>query len=235
VKQLILVTGGNGRFAQVLKKENKILNLKFLLKNELDILNLKSIERCLLKYKPKMLFHCAGLSRPMYLHDEDISKSIDLNIIGTANVVKVCSKYNIKIIYFSTGYVYEGEKGNYSEKDPVKPFNNYGLSKLGGETSVLMYKNSLILRITMMENPYPYKKAYTNLISNFIYHEDLVKILPHIITKKGIINIGGKKQSVYDFVKKTKKDIKKNKLKKNSNLPLNQTMNLSLLNKILKK
>ena len=235
MKQLILVTGGNGRFAQILKKENKILNLKFLLKNELNILNLKSIERCLLKYKPKMLFHCAGLSRPMYLHDEDISKSIDLNIIGTANVVKVCSKYNIKIIYFSTGYVYEGEKGNYSEKDPVKPFNNYGLSKLGGETSVLMYKNSLILRITMMEKPYPFKKAYTNLISNFIYHEDLVKILPHIITKKGIINIGGKKQSVYDFVKKTKKDIKKNKLKKNSNLPLNQTMNLSLLNKILKK
>jgi len=235
VKQLILVTGGNGRFAQILKKENKILNLKFLLKNELNILNLKSIERCLLKYKPKMLFHCAGLSRPMYLHDENISKSIDLNIIGTANVVKVCSKYNIKIIYFSTGYVYEGKKGNYSEKDPVKPFNNYGLSKLGGETSVLMYRNSLILRITMMEKPYPFKKAYTNLISNFIYHEDLVKILPQVITKKGIINIGGKKQSVYDFVKKTKKNIKKDKLKKNINLPLNQTMDLSLLNKILKK
>ena len=235
MKQLILVTGGNGRFAQILKKENKILNLKFLLKNELNILNLKSIERCLLKYKPKMLFHCAGLSRPMYLHDENISKSIDLNIIGTANVVKVCSKYNIKIIYFSTGYVYEGKKGNYSEKDPVKPFNNYGLSKLGGETSVLMYRNSLILRITMMEKPYPFKKAYTNLISNFIYHEDLVKILPQVITKKGIINIGGKKQSVYDFVKKTKKNIKKDKLKKNINLPLNQTMDLSLLNKILKK
>ncbi len=29
--------------------------------------------------------------------------------------------------------MYEGKKGNYSEKDPVKPFNNYGLSKLGGE------------------------------------------------------------------------------------------------------
>ena len=84
MKPLILVTGGNGRFAQILKKENKILNLKFLLKNELNILNLKSIERCLLKYKPKMLFHCAGLSRPMYMHDENISKSIDLNIIGTA-------------------------------------------------------------------------------------------------------------------------------------------------------
>jgi len=235
LKPLILVTGGNGRFVKILKKENKKLNLKFLDKKDLNILNLNSIEKCFVKFKPKVIFHCAGLSRPMTIHEQNISKSIDLNIIGTANMVKVCEKYNVKIIYFSTGYVYEGKKGNYSEKDPVKPFNNYGLSKLGGETSVLMYKNSLILRITMMEKPYPYKKAYTNLISNFIYHEDLVKILPHIITKKGIINIGGKKQSVYDFVKKTKKDIKKNKLKKNSNLPLNQTMNLSLLNKILKK
>ena len=235
MKPLILVTGGNGRFVKILKKENKKLNLKFLDKKDLNILNLNSIEKCFVKFKPKVIFHCAGLSRPMTIHEENISKSIDLNIIGTANMVKVCEKYNVKIIYFSTGYVYEGKKGNYSEKDPVKPFNNYGLSKLGGETSVLMYKNSLILRITMMEKPYPYKKAYTNLISNFIYHEDLVKILPHIITKKGIINIGGKKQSVYDFVKKTKKDIKKNKLIKNKNLPLNQTMNLSLLNKILKK
>lgn len=235
MKPLILVTGGNGRFVKILKKENKKLNLKFLDKKDLNILNLNSIEKCFVKFKPKVIFHCAGLSRPMTIHEENISKSIDLNIIGTANMVKVCEKYNVKIIYFSTGYVYEGKKGNYSEKDPVKPFNNYGLSKLGGETSVLMYKNSLILRITMMEKPYPYKKAYTNLISNFIYHEDLVKILPHVITKKGIINIGGKKQSVYDFVKKTKKDIKKNKLNKNTNLPLNQTMNLSLLNKILKK
>ena len=58
---------------------------------------------------------------------------------------------NIKIIYFSTGYVYEGKKGNYSENDAVKPFNNYGLSKLGGECAVMMYKNSLVLRITMTE------------------------------------------------------------------------------------
>ncbi len=36
----------------------------------------------------------------------------------------MCKKNNIKLIYFSTGYVYEGTKGNYSENDPVKPFNN---------------------------------------------------------------------------------------------------------------
>ena len=47
----------------------------------------------------------------MNIHDSDISKSIDLNIIGTCNIVKACKKNNIKLIYFSTGYVYEGKKG----------------------------------------------------------------------------------------------------------------------------
>ena len=100
----------------------------------------------------------------MSLHQSYISKSIDLNIIGTANVVKVCKKFNIKLIYFSSGYVYSGVKGNYLENDSVKPFNNYGLSKLGGECAVSMYKNSLILRITMIEKPFPYKKAFFDLL-----------------------------------------------------------------------
>ena len=50
------------------------------------------------KIKPKIIFHCAGLSRPMSLHQSNISKSIDLNIIGTANVVKVCKKFNAVIL-----------------------------------------------------------------------------------------------------------------------------------------
>ena len=46
----------------------------------------------------------------MDMHDKDISKSIDLNIIGTSNITKVCSELNIKLIFFSTSYVYPGEK-----------------------------------------------------------------------------------------------------------------------------
>ena len=231
--KLILVTGGNGRFAKILKKKNKILNLRFLSKKDLNILDINSIEKNIIKYKPKIILHTAALSRPMAIHNSDIIKSINLNIIGTANIVKICEKYGVKLIYFSTGYVYEGRTGNYSENDPVKPMNNYGLSKLGGECSVLMYRNSLVLRITMTEKPFEYKAAYENLISNFMFHEDLVKILPKIIDKFGIINIGGKSQSVYNFVKKTNKNIKKIKVNKKLNIPLNQTMNLSLLKKIL--
>ena len=229
----ILVTGGSGKFSKILKEKNSLLKLTFCSKNECNILSLNSINKAIKKNKPKIIMHCAGLSRPMSLHEKDINKSIDLNIIGTANLVKVCKSKNIKIIYFSTGYIYEGKNGNYSEKDPIKPFNNYAISKLGGECSVSMYKNSLILRITMTEKPFLYKKAYTNLKTNFMFHEDLVKILPKLINKKGIINVGGKSQSVYDFAKKHNPRIKKIKCLKSEKTPLNQTMNLSKLKSYL--
>ena len=138
------------------------------------------------------------------------------------------------MVYFSTGYVYEGTRGNYSETDPVKPFNNYGLSKLGGECAVSMYNNSLILRITMTAKPFLYKKAFSNLKTNYMFHEDLVKMLPKLINRKGIINVGGKTQSVYSFAKSKDKTIKKIKAKKNKLMPLNQTMNLAKLKKLLK-
>ena len=231
----ILVTGGNGRFAKILRKKNVLLNLYFTSKKECNILDLNSLEKIIKKIKPKVIMHCAGLSRPMNIHEKDIIKSIDLNIIGTANVVKMCKKFKIKLIYFSTGYVYEGTKGNYSEKDPVKPFNNYGLSKLGGECAVQMYKRSLILRITMTEKPFLYDKAYTNLESNYMFHEDLVNILPKIISKKGIINVGGDTQSVFNFAKKYNNKIIPIKLTKKNKLPLNQTMSLKKLKAIINK
>lgn len=235
MKKLILVTGSDGRFCKILKKKNKILKLYFASKKECDILDVNSIEKIIKKVNPQIIMHCAGLSRPMDVHNINISKSIDLNIIGTANIVKACERNKIKLIYFSTGYVYEGTKGNYSENDPVKPFNNYGLSKLGGECAVSMYQNSLILRITMTQKPFMYKKAYTDLKTNFMFHEDLVDILPKIITKKGILNVGGKSQSVYSFAKKYKKNVKKIKTKPNESLPLNQTMNISKLKEIITK
>ena len=234
MKSKILVTGGGGRFAKVLSKYNSKLNLYFASKKECNILNNSSINKIIKKVKPKIIFHCAGLSRPMNIHEKNIEKSIDANIIGTANIVKACKRKKIKLIYFSTGYVYNGSKGNYSENDGTKPFNNYGLSKLGGECAVSMYKNSLILRITMTEKPFLYKKAFSNLKTNYMFHEDLVKMLPKLINRKGIINVGGKTQSVYSFAKFQDKSVKKIKAKKNNLMPLNQTMNLTKLNKLLK-
>ena len=201
-KNRIVVTGGTGRFGSELKKIKNKYELLFPTKQKLNILKSKTIDNYLKKRRPKYLLHLAGLSRPMKIHEKDIDKSIDLNIIGTANITKACSKLGIKLIYFSTSYVYPGTRGNYKETDPLLPKNNYSLSKLGGESSVQMYKNSLILRVCMTEKPFVHKKAFYDFNTNFIFHDEVAKILFRLINKKGIINLGGKAQTVYEFVKK---------------------------------
>ena len=172
----------------------------------------------------------------MKVHDENIKKSIDLNIIGTANITKACEEKNIKLIYFSTNYVYPGKKANYKENDNLLPVNSYAWSKLGGEASVQLYKNSLILRVCMTEKPFIHKFAFSNVITSFTYHENIAKVLFKLINRTGIINIGGPAMSVYDFAKKDNKLVLKKKLKKSNKvgIPINSSINISKLKKILK-
>ena len=230
-KDKILFTGGSGKFGEVFRRMHQNKKILYPASNQLNIKNYKSIKKYISKLNPKYFVHTAALSRPMNIHDRNIIDSIETNIIGTCNVVKACSEKKIKLIYFSSNYVYPAKKGYYNEKSAVLPFNNYAWSKLGGEAAVQMYKNSLILRICMTEKPFLYKKAYTNLKTNFMFHEDLAKVFFKLINKKGVINIGGKSQSVYKFAKKYNKDTEKGKLN-NSLLPLNSTMNIVKFRKL---
>ena len=228
----ILVTGSNGRFGKILKSFKT--NNKFIFRNkkQLNILSPSSIKKNINKFKPNYILHLAALSRPMSIHNKNIIDSINLNIIGTCNVVKEAAKKGIKIIYLSTNYVYPGNKGNYKETDPVKPWNNYGWSKLGGESAVQMYKNSLILRVCMTEKPFVHKKAYANVKSNFIFQEDAAKLIFKVINKKGLINIGGSSKTIFDFAKYNKKNIKKKYSK--GEFPKKMDMNLNKLRKLIK-
>lgn len=236
MKKNIVITGGNGRFGSVLKKINNKNNLLFPSKKKLNILKFNSLKNYLKIKRPKILIHLAGLSRPMDMHDRNINKSIDLNIIGTANIVKICSLLRIKLVYFSTHYVYPCNTGGYSENSPLLPINNYAWSKLGGEAAVQMYKNSLILRVCMTEKPFVHKSAFANVKSNFIFHEDVAKILFKLINKKGIINVGEKIQTIYNFAKKNNSEVKKIYLKNKSKIefPKNPSINIDKLKKIIR-
>jgi dTDP-4-dehydrorhamnose reductase len=124
----ILITGENSRFCNFLKKDLIDYKTYFTSKKNFNILNLKQMRNYIKNKKIKYLIHIAGLSRPMNLHEENIKLSIDLNIIGTANIVKLCNELKIKLIYFSTHYVYPCKTGNYKETDPLFPINNYAWS-----------------------------------------------------------------------------------------------------------
>ena len=172
----------------------------------------------------------------MNSHNKNINKSIDLNIIGTSNIVKACSNNKIKLIYFSTNYVYPGKRGNYKETDDLNPINNYAWSKLGGESAVKLYKNSLILRLCITDYPFVHRKAIKGAFSSFIYNKEVAKIIPYILDEIGVINIGGKRRDIYEFAKSfSDSKINKISLSKIKNFPKDSSVKIDKFKKIIKK
>ena len=232
----ILISGGYGRFAQELIRQNSTHDIIALSKQDMDITDPDSIETAIKKYTPEIFIHAAALSRPMNVHDMNADKSISLNIIGTSNCVNACMKYDIKIVYISTDYVYPGLTGNYLESDGVYPINKYAWSKLGGECAVMMYDNSLILRMAMIEYPFPHLKAFDDSFKSCIWHTDAARSVYQLIEKNaiGIYNVGGSKKSIYNFVCNENVNIlpiSKNDV--NESVPADVSMNVTKLNNTL--
>ena len=85
----------------------------------------------------------------------------------------------------------------------------------------------------MTEKPFIHKKAYANVKSNFIFQDEVAKLILKVLKKKGIINIGGPSQSVYKFAKEFNTKIKK--IYSKGEFPKRTDMNLSKLKKIIKQ
>lgn len=236
-KDKIVFTGSTGKFGKIFKNKYSIKNILYPSKKIFDINNYNSIFYFLKKKKIKLVIHAAALSRPMDIHEKYPDLSIKTNIIGTSNLVIACKKLNIKIIYLSTNYVYPINKKNSKEEDPVLPINKYAISKLGGECAAQMYDKSLILRIAMTERPFVHAKAYKDVMVNYLYHDEVVKLFPQLINCFGIINIGGKVRNFYDFAKISNSLVKKVYAKKilKKNYFKYQIVNTRKLTTILKK
>ena len=206
----ILISGGDGGLAKEIVKQNTEHDIAAPNRRQMDISRNIDIVSNLTMHKPDIFIHAAAMTRPMVEHIKYPGRSIASNIIGTANVVCSCMSYNktynknIKIIYISTDYVYPGTTGNYKEEDPLLPINEYAWTKLGGECSVKLYQNHLILRACITQSPFPHKKAFIDSYKSCMYHKDAAKIILKLINKNlnGTINLGGNRLSVYDFASK---------------------------------
>ena len=80
---------------------------------------------------------------------ENKNLSNNINVNYTKNLIDECINNNKKIIFFSSDYVFDGNKGNYSENDKPNPINLYGEQKLKIENYLKSQtKNYTILRIS---------------------------------------------------------------------------------------
>lgn len=232
----ILISGGDSKFSKELQKHNIDHTIIPLSKKEMNIMDPESIYDAIHKHSPDVFIHTAALSRPMSLHSEYPEKSININIIGTSNCVVACLKYNIKFVYISTDFVYPGVTGGYNEEDSLLPINKYAWSKLGGECACMLYDNSLILRMAMVEKPFPHKKAFIDSFKSSIWYPDAAKIVFKLIDLdlRGIYNIGGERKSIFNFASEEDFNIlpenKDNILEK---VPNDISMNINKLKNIL--
>ena len=113
------------------------------------------MERYIRAHRPSVIVHAAAFVSPPLI-DKTPQKAIEVNIIGTAVIAELCSRYKIKLVYISTDYVFRGDKGNYKEDDLVFPMNKYAWSKLAGECAVHV-DDYLIIRTSFGEKVFPYE------------------------------------------------------------------------------
>ena len=196
----ILFTGGSGLLGGEVKSLMPLAYYPSSL--EFDVTNYVLMQEFLKQRTIKLLIHAAAFTSPPSV-DKEPETAIGVNIIGTANIVKLCMANNIRLVYISTDYVFKGDQGNYTEDAPMSPVNKYAWSKLGGECAVKLYDNALIIRTSFGPNEFPYPKAFidqwTSRESVRYIAKKIVAILDRDIT--GIVHIGGKRRTVYEYAK----------------------------------
>jgi len=200
-----MLVSGDGKLARALVNlSSDDLQVIKLPKKVMDITDEYEVSETIKRYMtqpnyPKYFVHTAALTKPMSINDRNPIMSLSTNIVGTANVAKICHKYGIKFIYISTDFVYDSIDG-VDEDSGLKPSNNYGWSKLGGECVTKLIPESLILRCSLCDIPFRHKVAFDDVYRNSIIHSDVAKIILKVKDEIGVINIGDKYQSVYNFV-----------------------------------
>lgn len=236
----ILLTGGSGTLGRAIINSGLFKNIYAPTSNQVNILHYKKLKNFIFKNKINLIIHCAALARVKEC-EKNISKAIEINVRGTLNIIKSIQKKKIKLIYISSDSVYPSLRGNYSEADPIKPYNTYGWTKVAAEFLVKTLGKFLIIRTRFFsKDKIFFKYSANNIYSSSIEVNKLVVIIYKLIKKNisGIINVGQKKISDYDNYKQYNKKLKscsQNKIFKEINFKIgtNSSLNLNKLKKIL--
>jgi len=132
-------------------------------KDDLNLTDAKQVEHYIKATKPDYLINCAAYTA---VDNAEKNKQDAFSINGEAvrKVADICADCGIKLIHFSTDYVFDGENENaYLPQDHTAPINLYGTSKLAGEQAVQdSGAQYLILRISWLYAPWD--KNFFNFI-----------------------------------------------------------------------
>ena len=134
----VLVTGVKGQLGYDVVKECEKRGIEAIGVDveEMDITDAAACERVITESKADAVIHCAAYTAVDAAEDnEDLCRKV--NAEGTRNIAEVCRKLDIKMMYFSTDYVFNGQgERPWEPDDPREPLNVYGQTKYEGELAV---------------------------------------------------------------------------------------------------
>lgn len=226
----ILMTGGSGLLGSEIKKiEPEIIAPSH---TECDITDLKSVIACLEKHKPDVVLHLAAETKPPQ-HDKSPEPGLKVNIIGTANVALACHQVGAKLVYTSTDYLYGGQ-GPHREDEPIVLPYKFAYTKFGGECAVRLLNDSLVLRLSFGPVPFPWEKVYQGQYNSKLYVDEMAPLILAAAKSEatGIMNIGGPRNSLEEYARRTRPDIKT--IPKPEWVPEDTSLDISKMKKFLK-
>ena len=195
----IFITGGSGHLGQKLVEYLSTNNEVYAPnKEECDILDVNLLKEKITLFQPHIVIHAAAFV-DTFGCEADIEKAIDINIVGTINLVKSCLNTNCLFVYISSEYVFGGDKGNYETTDRLTPINIYGKTKSSSEYIISILPNYQIIRAPFVRQIYP--KAFTDqYCSRYFLDEVIEKISNNIFNnREKIVHISSKRMSLYDL------------------------------------
>ena len=132
----VALTGAEGMLGHAVKKVFSDMDLIEFTYDLLDITVLDDVIKMIRDAKPDFLIHTAALTNVDQCEHEPENAYL-VNGVGARNITIACEDIKCPVMYVSTDYVFDGEKGSpYNELDDTNPVNIYGLSKLMGERFV---------------------------------------------------------------------------------------------------
>ena len=135
----ILITGSKGQLGLELTKQlekEKKYEIIATDRDELNIIDINSVNEFLLNNKPDVVINCAAHTA-VDLCETDVENAYKINAVGPRNLAIVCEKIGAKLVQVSTDYVFDGNGTRpYREDDTTCPNSIYGTSKLMGENFV---------------------------------------------------------------------------------------------------
>ena len=175
--------------------------------NKIDATNKQEIENLLTVEKPDIVIDTIALSS-YFVCENNHKLCRKLNFESAKYIAEACKKIDAKMIFISSSYIFDGEKGNYLETDTPNSLNKYALSKIDAEKKVLELDSAIVIRSEPMYGFDKGKKqiifgtntfevdvkiGFPNILRKPIFIDDVPRIIFSLVEKNqsGIFNIAG--------------------------------------------